>query len=109
DGNYVVASSNFGAGLGAITWGNGSNNGARGTVTSAGNGANSLVGAAVGDQIGSGGVVALNSGHYVIVSPNWTAGQGAVTWEAGGVTVTGTLTANTGQTLTGSAGSTTDA
>lgn len=54
-------------GRGAVTFGNG-NTGRKGVVSQA----NSLVGNRAGDMIGSGGVVALSNGNYVISSPNWT-------------------------------------
>ncbi|HAG84181.1 MAG TPA: hypothetical protein DCL61_24250, partial [Cyanobacteria bacterium UBA12227] len=64
---------------GAVTWGNGST-GITGTVTQS----NSLVGTQRGDQVGSGGVVALTNGNYVASSPDWNNGGisrvGAVTW-----------------------------
>ena len=87
NGNYVVCTPDWGGGagtpwgLGAITWGNGLG-GTVGPVTAA----NSLVGAAVGDLLGSGGVTALSNGNFVVSSPDWgsggQAGQGlgAATW-----------------------------
>lgn len=83
NGNYVVASPNFDNGVvdvGAVTWHSGT--GSSGVVSAA----NSLVGMTASDQIGSGGVVALANGHYVVVSPNFDNGAtntGAVTWRDG--------------------------
>jgi len=87
NGNYVVASPRWNNGgtntnYGAVTWGNGAA-GSSGPVTTA----NSLVGTAVGDRVGSAGIVALTNGNYVVASSNWhngtTAGAGAVTWANG--------------------------
>jgi hypothetical protein len=43
-----------------------------------------LTGSTVGDQVGSGGVVMLASGHYVVLSPTWghdgSLNVGAATW-----------------------------
>ena len=41
---------------------------------------NSLYGAAAYDHVGMNGVVALDDGGYVVVSPLWQGGRGAVTW-----------------------------
>src|SRR5262249_6292037 len=86
--NYVVDSFAWNGGMGAVTWGNGGV-GAVGTVSSA----NSLVGSTASDTIGYPvqgiGVVPLNNGNYVVVSPHWTntttsaSNAGAVTWADG--------------------------
>ena len=100
DGNYVVTSPNWSnpapatAQVGAVTWLSGS-----GTYSGVVSAANSLIGTMTNDQIGSLGVVALNNGHYVVVSPLWHNGigaqVGAVTWRAGGSTSPDTVsTAN---------------
>lgn len=81
NGNYVVSSPNWqnaGNLVGAVTLGNG----ASGTTGTVGAG-NSLVGTANNDQVGSGGVVALSNGNYVVVSPDWNGGKGAATWASG--------------------------
>ena len=86
NGDYVVASPNWANGgnaaAGAVTWGNG-NTGVLGAVGSG----NSLIGCQANDQVGSGGVAALNNGNYVVASPNWANGgnaaAGAVTWGDG--------------------------
>ena len=98
NGNYVVVSpnwSNSGAGgnIGAATWGNGSS-GTSGPVSSS----NSLTGELAGDFVGNGGLVALSSGNYVVVSPNWnngimSGGFGAVTWGNGSTGVTAPVSA----------------
>ena len=82
NGNYVVSSQLWdNAGVvdaGAVTFGNGTT-GIAGAVTAA----NSLVGTTASDQVGSSGVIALDSGNYVVRSPEWN--NGAIT-QAGAVT-----------------------
>ena len=70
--------------LGAVTWGD-ATQGVSGIV----NQKNSLVGKFTGDQVGVGGVTALTNGNYVVDSPNWKGGMGAVTWGDGSAGVTG--------------------
>ena len=94
NGHYVVATpgwlneDNYGAG--AVTWGNG-NTGLTGIIDST----NSLVGSTNTnhDEVGSGGVVALSNGNYVVLSPFWSSGTidyaGAVTWGNGTTGTTG--------------------
>ncbi|MBN8827657.1 MAG: hypothetical protein J0H68_03000 [Sphingobacteriia bacterium] len=86
NGNYVVISplwnsAGFTQG-GGTTWGNG-NTGTVGITSTT----NSLYGARANQNVGSGGVVALPNGNYVIISPNWytatTTAAGAVTWGDG--------------------------
>ncbi|MCY2945283.1 MAG: YDG domain-containing protein [Planctomycetota bacterium] len=84
-GNYVVVTSLWDNGttanVGAVTWGSRTT----GVVGTVGTG-NSIVGSTANDQVGSGGVIALSNGHYVISSPNWdsaTADVGAATWASG--------------------------
>ncbi len=70
-------------GAGAVTWIEGLSgrliDESAGGVVSA---ANSLVGGAAGDAVGSGGLVILNTGggRGLILSPDWSAGAGAITW-----------------------------
>jgi hypothetical protein len=83
NGNYVVDSPFWQNGglVGAVTWGNGGH-GTTGTVSTG----NSLVGSTDFDQVGVGGVTALNGGNYVVSSPSWQnpiGGQGAATWGSG--------------------------
>jgi hypothetical protein len=82
NGNYVVQSpywnGGYDNGLGAVTWGNGST-GVSGSVSEA----NSLVGSKPGDLVGRGGVQSLSNGNYVVGSPFWNDGRGAVTWGSG--------------------------
>jgi len=94
DGNYVVAERNWNNSKGAVLWMNGTT--AASGVFSA---ANALVGSVSGDFVGSGQVLALPNGHYVVCSPAWSNGAngqvGAVTWMTGGGAVAGTVsTAN---------------
>ena len=93
NGHYVVVSTewndatNFGkAALGAVTWGSAAT-GISGTVSAA----NSLVGAATGDAVGLGGVVALTNGNYVVSS--YFNQLGAVTWVDGSAGLVGTVSA----------------
>ena len=69
-GNYVVRSPSCAIGAnssaGAVTWGNGLR-ASSGAISPA----NSLVGATTGDQVGSGGVIALDNGDYIVSSPLW--------------------------------------
>jgi CHAT domain-containing protein len=96
-GNYVVVSPNwdlnsFTSNVGAVTWGDG----ATGLTTGIVGTLNSLIGSSSSDQVGSGGVLALSSGGYVVVSPEWdlnsfTSSVGAVTWGDGSVGVKGVV------------------
>src|SRR5262249_30691785 len=75
------------------TWGSGAT-GVSGVVSAS----NSLVGSNTGDTAGSGGIVTLDSGNYVVVSQNWANGSatnaGAVTWGNGAAGVSGTISAS---------------
>src|SRR5262249_6398368 len=89
NGNYVVDSDFWNAGFGAVTWGNGST-GVGGTVSEA----NSLVGNHPDDDVGGGGgipfgIALLSDGNYLIASPGWNDGRGAVTWGNGTTGVSG--------------------
>ncbi len=88
NGNYAVDSPYWGNGLGAVTWGSGGT-GVAGTISAD----NSLVGSTAGDDVGSGGVTALGNGNYVVDSPAWDKGLGAVTWGSGTTGVVGTISA----------------
>ena len=63
-----------------------------------------LIGTAAHDRVGSGGVVALANGHYVVSSPDWANGPaakaGAATWGNGVQGLNGPVT--TGNSLVGS-------
>ncbi|MFN2109874.1 MAG: hypothetical protein ACK2UI_09445, partial [Anaerolineae bacterium] len=52
------------------------------------------------DQVGSGGVVVLNNGNFVVISPQWQD-VGAVTWGSGTSGVTGS-TVSSSNSLVGS-------
>lgn len=86
DGNYLVVSQSWNNGAateaGAVTWGSGVI-GASDVVSAA----NSLVGTTKGDEVGSGGVVGVGNGNFVVISPNWSNGSmvdaGAVTFVRG--------------------------
>jgi hypothetical protein len=83
-GNYVVGSSHWNNGIaggafGAVTWGR-SVGGTTGPVAAG----NSLIGTTPGDSVGSGGVLALADGNYLVQSPNWD--NGAIT-DAGAMTL----------------------
>lgn len=90
NGNYVVVSSQWGGGKGAVTWGNG-NSGTSGAVAGiAGTGnALSLVGVGPGyDGVGAQGIAVQNGGsNYVVKSPWFDSGglpdSGAITWMNG--------------------------
>ena len=96
NGNYVVNSYNWDNGgifnVGAVTWGSGTS-GVTGVVSAV----NSLIGTAMNDYIGFGGVTALSNGNYVVNSYNWDNGAvidaGAVTWGSGTAGVAGTVSA----------------
>lgn len=95
DSNYVVVSRNFDDGpranVGAVTWRSGAS-GTSGTVSSG----NSLIGSQASDSIGSGRIVPLTNGNYVVWSPNWkngtAASAGAATWCRGSEPTTGVVT-----------------
>jgi hypothetical protein len=96
NGNYVVRSYYWNNGTatdaGAVTWGDGMS-GITGTVSVD----NSLVGSTSDDQVGNGGVYALENGNYVVRSPFWdnegVANAGAVTWGDGTSGITGVVSA----------------
>jgi hypothetical protein len=89
-GNVVVTSpfdSGGGSGAGAVYLFNGSTGALISTLT----------GSTAGDQIGSGGVVVLASGNFVVLSPRWHNGAvvnaGAVTFGNGTTGVSGMVSA----------------
>ncbi len=96
NGNFVVRSLSWDnesmVDAGAATWGSGTA-GVSGAVSAA----NSLVGVSNYDQIGSGGVMALPNGNYLVISPysynGTTTRAGAVTWGSGTAGVKGTVNA----------------
>jgi hypothetical protein len=100
NGHYVVNSPAWSNGsatyTGAVIW-------CDGTVPTTGpmTADNSLVGSAAGDGVGGGkwgsdlgsGVIALPGGNYVVVSPTWNGGNGAVTWGNGSTGTKGVVSA----------------
>lgn len=87
NGHYVVSSSGWSGGRGAVTWGDGMS-GTAGEVSAA----NSLTGSAENDTVGANvtgnqtlesGVTALANGNFVVRSPLWNNRRGAVTWRSG--------------------------
>ena len=81
-GNYVVVNSGWNGGRGAVTWGSAAT-GIDGPVSEQ----NSLVGSIAGDKIGEEGLAILPNGDYVVSSPSWNGGKGAVTVRRGDVSV----------------------
>ncbi len=92
NGNYVVDQPGWddpvthAMNVGAVTWGNGQG-GTGGTISSA----NSLVGSSAGDVVGADGLIELTNGNYVVGSPFWNGGRGAVTWGNGAGGTAGAL------------------
>jgi hypothetical protein len=86
NGNFVVQSSNFNGGKGALTFVNGTT-GLTATVSSS----NSLIGGSTTDLVGLATypILALKNGSYVVRNPLWAGGKGAVTWGSGTTGVSG--------------------
>jgi hypothetical protein len=88
NGNYVVAipgwDTNNLQDVGAGTWGDGTI-GVHGPISAA----NSLVGSAANDRVGSRGVFPLGNGNYVVDSPHWSSDTGAATFASGTTGITG--------------------
>lgn len=108
NGNYAFASPFWYKERGAVTWGDGGGGNSHGPVWDS----NSLVGKVGRDHVGSGGVVALRNGNYVVSSPDWddsnngfviTKDVGAVTW-GDGTTVTAAWV-DSSNSMTGSSAS----
>ena len=79
NGNYLVTDPGWSAGAGA------DDAGAVYLYSAEGNLLSRLTGSVAGDRVGSGGIVVLASGHFVVQSPHWHAAgaiedAGAVTW-----------------------------
>ena len=100
NGNYVVSSTSWALGeksdVGAVTWGDGTT-GITGPVSAS----NSLIGSNSNELVGSGGLIALANGNYVVSTPVWydemqgPINVGAVTWGNGTTGTTGVVsTAN---------------
>jgi hypothetical protein len=88
NGNYLVNSSYWAHGAGAATFGNGTS-GVSGAVSAA----NSLVGSSPNDHVGYYPVTLLKNGNYVVNSPYWANGAGAVTFGSGISGVCGVVSA----------------
>ena len=95
NGNCVIDSPGWRGGTGAVTLVSGSTgkalaDGSIGLVSIA----NSLVGGASFDTVGSAGVTVLSNGNFVVASPSWSRGTGAATLVNGstGMPVTGAST-----------------
>jgi len=88
NGNYVVRSGNWNGNKGAVTFGSGSS-GVSGVVSSS----NSLVGSTAGDY-SKYLITALSNGNYVVDSPNWNGGIGAVTFGSGSTGVSGVVSSS---------------
>ena len=91
-GNYLVRSSGWNGGFGAVVWGDGTN-GIIGTISVS----NSLVGSTTGSGVGAGGITVLNNGNYVVKSPYWdgtATDVGAITWGNGTTGITGVVSAS---------------
>jgi hypothetical protein len=95
NGGYVIISPDVDTttvlNVGAVTWAPAG--GLRGVISPT----NSLFGVQLNDRVGSGGVVELTNGNYVISSPQWDSGNvtdvGAVTWARGNQAKTGVVSA----------------
>src|SRR5262249_17936329 len=85
-GNYVVISSLWNGGRGAVTWGRGTAG-----VTGRVDASNSLTGSNPLDFVGLDGITALSNGNYVVCSFSWNDSRGAVTWGDGIVGITGVV------------------
>ena len=91
NGNYVVESSQWNGGMGAVTWGNGATTGVRlvGAVSSS----NSLVGVTAGDEVGQ-SIMPLANGNYAVFSTGWNDSRGAVTLGSGTSGVSGAVSSS---------------
>ena len=100
DDNYFLYSPDWNSGAGALTWFNNSPSLPTGTI----DGDNSLIGSSSGDQIGS-EITYLGyydtSYKWLIQSPNWNSGAGAITWIDSSSAIIGEI--NSENSLVGSA------
>ncbi|RYD29408.1 MAG: hypothetical protein EOP86_21780, partial [Verrucomicrobiaceae bacterium] len=96
NGNYVVNSPRWSEARGAATWCDGGK-----PVTGEVSAINSLTGGAPSQAVGTGST-ALTDGHYVVRSPGWNDGAGAVTWCNGATGRTGEV--SEADSLTGNSG-----
>ena len=78
NGSFLVLSPDYFLNSGAVTW-ESESTGLHGVIGSG----NSLVGQSFNDQVGSGGIFTLSNGsNYLILSPSWGNGKGAITNES---------------------------
>ncbi len=104
NGNFLVRSTNWNGGFGAVTWGDRTTGfQTPGAVSNL----NSLTGTQVTDQVGSGGIQQLNTSNYLVLSPNWNQGGGAVSFASGTAPVVGDVSSTDGRSIVGA--NTTDA
>ena len=85
NGNYLVRNLIWNGGSGAVTWGSGVT-GVNGIVSET----NSLVGSTTAAHVGSGEVIPLTNGNYLVLSPYWQD-LGALTWGNGTTGTRGTV------------------
>jgi hypothetical protein len=97
NGNYLVYSPNWNTSAGAVTFGSATTGTGSGVLSAA----NSLVGAAPGDNVGWDGIFILDTGNYLVRSSNWNSGTGAITFGSQNTGVKGTVSA--ANSLVGSA------
>jgi hypothetical protein len=86
NGNFLVNSTNWNNGAGAVTWVSGTSG-----LTGAVSATNSLVGISTNSERYS--VTVLSNGNYIVSSPYWNNGLGAVTWANGMTGITGVISA----------------
>lgn len=90
DGGYVIVSPEWDNGslvdAGAVTWCP-----ASGDVVGSIGDATTLKGGNANDQVGSRGLQEVGEGNYVVKSPKWNGGRGAVTWIHGQVGLIGVV------------------
>ncbi|MES2709580.1 MAG: choice-of-anchor D domain-containing protein [Verrucomicrobiota bacterium] len=84
-GNYLVKTPGWNSLKGALTFGNGATG-----LTGAVSASNSLTGTSANDLLDS-TVTPLPNGDYLLGSPKWNSGKGAVTWGSGLTGVTGEI------------------
>jgi hypothetical protein len=72
DGNYVLVASALNNSTGAVAWGDGSD-GTAGVISNL----NAFIGTTPGDGIGSGGIIDLLDGRFVVKSPDYFNGVSA--------------------------------
>ena len=79
NGNYVIARTSWSGGKGLVVWGSGMS----GAPVGPADAMQGLAGSMVGDFIGTDVTALKGSGAYVVQSPEWAAGRGAITWRPG--------------------------